>query len=320
MVKIITEFCQNHNGNFENLKKMVEEAAKAGATHGKIQNIYSKNLTFRPQFENGLELNGIIHAINRPYEAEYKRLKNLELSEKNNKEFINICNDNGLIPMTTIFVKGDSENLKKIGFKSIKIASYDCASFQLIREIKEYFSEIVISTGATFDEEIIKTSQILNESEIDFTFLHAITIYPTPLNEVNLNRMNFLRNFTKSVGYSDHTETEKNGIDAVLVSIFLGANYIERHFTILNPNETRDGKVSVGPEHIKQIAEFSVLNKESQKEYLDSQILNWKNMLGSEKRSLSKTELLNRDYYRGRFAKERDGYGNSSMNYNYEEI
>jgi len=320
MVKIITEFCQNHNGNFENLKKMVEEAAKAGATHGKIQNIYSKNLTFRPQFENGLELNGIIHAINRPYEAEYKRLKNLELSEKNNKEFINICNDNGLIPMTTIFVKGDSENLKKIGFKSIKIASYDCASFQLIREIKEYFSEIVISTGATFDEEIIKTSQILNESEIDFTFLHAITIYPTPLNEVNLNRMNFLRNFTKSVGYSDHTETEKNGIDAVLVSIFLGANYIERHFTILNPNETRDGKVSVGPEHIKQIAEFSVLNKESQKEYLDSQILNWKNMLGSEKRSLSKTELLNRDYYRGRFAKVRDGYGNSSMNYNYEEI
>tara|TARA_A100001015_G_scaffold310513_1_gene412075 strand:+ start:6289 stop:7251 length:963 start_codon:yes stop_codon:yes gene_type:complete len=320
MVKIITEFCQNHNGNFENLKKMVEEAAKAGATHGKIQNIYSKNLTFRPQFENGLELNGIIHAINRPYEAEYKRLKNLELSEKNNKEFINICNDNGLIPMTTIFVKGDSENLKKIGFKSIKIASYDCASFQLIREIKEYFSEIVISTGATFDEEIIKTSQILNESEIDFTFLHAITIYPTPLNEVNLNRMNFLRNFTKSVGYSDHTETEKNGIDAVLVSIFLGANYIERHFTILNPNETRDGKVSVGPEHIKQIAEFSVLNKESQKEYLDSQILNWKNMLGSEKRSLSKIELLNRDYYRGRFAKVRDGYGNSSMNYNYEEI
>ena len=320
MVKIITEFCQNHNGNFENLKKMVEEAAKAGATHGKIQNIYSKNLTFRPQFENGLELNGIIHAINRPYEAEYKRLKNLELSEKNNKEFINICNDNGLIPMTTIFVKGDSENLKKIGFKSIKIASYDCASFQLIREIKEYFSEIVISTGATFDEEIIKTSQILNESEIDFTFLHAITIYPTPLNEVNLNRMNFLRNFTKSVGYSDHTETEKNGIDAVLVSIFLGANYIERHFTILNPNETRDGKVSVGPKHIKQIAEFSVLNKESQKEYLDSQILNWKNMLGSEKRSLSKIELLNRDYYRGRFAKVRDGYGNSSMNYNYEEI
>ena len=320
MVKIITEFCQNHNGNFENLKKMVEEAAKAGATHGKIQNIYSKNLTFRPQFENGLELNGITHAINRPYEAEYKRLKNLELSEKNNKEFINICNDNGLIPMTTIFVKGDSENLKKIGFKSIKIASYDCASFQLIREIKEYFSEIVISTGATFDEEIIKTSQILNESKIDFTFLHAITIYPTPLNEVNLNRMNFLRNFTKSVGYSDHTETEKNGIDAVLVSIFLGANYIERHFTILNPNETRDGKVSVGPKHIKQIAEFSVLNKESQKEYLDSQILNWKNMLGSEKRSLSKIELLNRDYYRGRFAKERDGYGNSSMNYNYEEI
>ena len=41
MVKIIAEFCQNHNGDFDILKRMVEQASKAGATHGKIQNIYN---------------------------------------------------------------------------------------------------------------------------------------------------------------------------------------------------------------------------------------------------------------------------------------
>ena len=54
--------------------------------------------------------------------------------------------------MTTIFGRGGSENLTKIGFKSSKIASYYCASFELIREIKEYFSEIVISTGGGLPE------------------------------------------------------------------------------------------------------------------------------------------------------------------------
>ena len=37
MAKLIAEFCQNHNGDFDLLKKMVEAAAIAGATHGKMQ-------------------------------------------------------------------------------------------------------------------------------------------------------------------------------------------------------------------------------------------------------------------------------------------
>ena len=320
MVKIIAEFCQNHNGDFDILKRMVEQASKAGATHGKIQNIYTNNLTFRSQFEKGLEMDGVIHAIKRPYADEYERLKKLELSEKDNLNFIRICNENNITPMTTTFVKGDSKYLQDIGFKSIKIASYDCASFPLIREVQKNFDEIIISTGATFDEEIINTAEILNRLNTNFSFLHAITIYPTPINEVNLNRMNYLRNFTKSVGYSDHTETSKNGIDAALVSIYLGADYVERHFTILKENETRDGKVSIGPKHIEEMIQFAKLDKESQREYLDSKIEKWEHMLGTEQRKLSKTELLNRDYYRGRFAKTRNGYDNSNMNYNYEEV
>ena len=39
MAKIIAELCQNHNGDFVVLEKMVESVAKTGATHIKIQNI-----------------------------------------------------------------------------------------------------------------------------------------------------------------------------------------------------------------------------------------------------------------------------------------
>ena len=49
----IAELCQNHNGKFKNVEKMVHECAFNGARIIKLQYIYAKNLTYRPKFEKG---------------------------------------------------------------------------------------------------------------------------------------------------------------------------------------------------------------------------------------------------------------------------
>ena len=100
MTKIIAEFCQNHNGNFELLKKMINDAAEAGATHAKIQSIESKNLTFRPEFENGLIINSKTHAIKRPYQLEFDRLKALEINDEQSFKFIELCKETGFFIKT----------------------------------------------------------------------------------------------------------------------------------------------------------------------------------------------------------------------------
>ena len=41
-----------------------------------------------------------------------------------------------------------------MGFKEIKVASYDCASPYLLKSLKEEFDHIYVSTGATFDTEV----------------------------------------------------------------------------------------------------------------------------------------------------------------------
>ena len=47
----------------------------------------------------------------------------------------------------------------------------------------------------------------------------------------------------------------------------------------------------------------------------------WRYMVGDKNRRLSDIELLNRDYYRGRFASNRDETkGGSPMIYNWEEV
>ncbi len=319
MTKIIAEFCQNHNGNFDNVIKMVESAAKSGATHAKIQTIFTNTLTFRPQFEEGLIQKEEIKSIKRPYKEEFERLKKLELNFEDMKKFVLICNKFNIEPLTTCFARCDAKMIKEAGFKSVKVASYDCSSFTLLRELKELFSEIIVSTGATYDNEIEKASQILKGS--NFSLLHCVTIYPTPLNEMNLERMKYLENFTHNIGLSDHSLVSKDGIIASKLAIYLGAKLIERHFTILPENETRDGPVSINEDQLKDLVNFSKLSNAEQEKVITKEYPNWKILLGCSDRNLSKVELLNRDYYRGRFASPRNSSNNGlNMIYNWEEV
>ena len=105
MFSFIAELCQNHNGDFDTVLRMVDAAAEAGATHIKIQHIYSRNLVFRPQFENGLVLDGKVHSIKRPWQSEFDRLKTLELSDSDCRKFVEYVRSLNLIPLTTCFAR-----------------------------------------------------------------------------------------------------------------------------------------------------------------------------------------------------------------------
>ena len=295
----IAELCQNHNGDFEILKDMIYAAKDSGATYAKIQNIFAENLSFRERFEKGVVENEIIKVIKRPYKEEFNRLKNLEISYRKNEEFISICRKAKIKPLTTAFTCDDISNLYKVGYKEIKIASYDCASYPLLKIAKNTFNKIYVSTGASYDSEIQKAATILSKS--NFSFLHCVTIYPTPLDYFNLARMNYLRSFSNDVGWSDHSLATEENIKGTIAAIYYGANIIERHFTILPKDSTKDGPVSINPSQLKKIMEFSEYSEHDLKYYLEKDFPDYKKCFGTENRDLTNQELLNRDYYRGRF-------------------
>ena len=231
---IIAECCQNHNGDREILKKQIHKAQAAGADYVKIQAIRSNELSFRERFENGIidENNNVI-SIKRPYDLEYERLQKLDLSIEDELFFVNECKSAGIKSMTTVFTISALEEIKNQRYDAVKIASYDCASYDLLKQTKKYFNKIFVSTGATFDNEIEEAAKIMEDVK-EFHFLHCLTIYPTPMNNLNLNRMNFLKKFTKNVGYSDHSHVKTTKLWASKIALYLGASCIERHFTILN--------------------------------------------------------------------------------------
>lgn len=310
---IIAELCQNHKGDPNLLKEMVWSAAEAGATYAKVQSMLADDLTFRERFEEGKWEGERQMAIKRPYQPEYERLKPMDLSDEAHGLFAEECQRAGIKPLTTVFSRSRIPFLARLGWEAIKIASYDCASFPMLRELKAHFKHLFISTGATYDEEIEATTQFLTDSS--FSFLHAVTIYPTPLNELHLARMNYLRSFSPSIGFSDHTLVSRDGIKAATVALSLGADVIERHFTILPVDATKDGAISIRPEQLRLLVQFSKMDQAELWDYIQHEIPEYSQMIGLEHRPLSTIEELNRDYYRGRFASR---VGNEII-YNWED-
>ena len=298
---LIAECCQNHNGDKAILKDMIHAAAENGADYVKIQAIRSRELTHRPRFDEGLTDNtGLTKVIKRPFKVELERLKRLDLSLEEEAWFVEECRRAGVAPLTTTFTISAAREVKDLGYEAIKVASYDCASYPLLRELKQYWSTIFVSTGATYDHEIAKAADVLAGAHVHF--LHCVTIYPTPMHELHLNRINYLRRFSPNVGYSDHSKPAETKLWASKIALTMGASCIERHFTILGPTKTKDGPVSITPAMLKELREFADLSRYDQTKAISTEYPMWEEALGEATRPMSHTELLNRDYYRGRFA------------------
>lgn len=307
-MKLIAELCQNHNGEKNTLIEMATKALEAGATHAKIQNLYSFELTKRLEFENP---NPSKFQMFRPFKTEVARLSKLDLSEEQELEFVNVCRKLGVIPMTTVFTYYGAERAKRAGFKHIKIASYNSTDLELIEYVADFSDELVISTGATTVLEIRSIIRFLHDSSLinKVTLLHCKTEYPNLLERVHLQRMNWLKEFGVEVGFSDHTLTfdehakpVPNRLLASKVALFLGATAIERHFTILAPSDTKDGRISITPEDLKELASFAKLSIEEKvlslnlNEKLVQLIIDNKNLNFEP----SVEEWFNRRYYQGR--------------------
>jgi sialic acid synthase SpsE len=303
---IIAECCQNHNGDREILKRMVHAAAEAGADFAKIQGLRSNELTHRERFERGLvDADGTVRVISRPFEAERTRLERLDLTDEDEAWFVQECRRAGIRSMITAFTRGSTQRFVAAGFDAVKVASYDCRSVPLLREVAAGFDEVYLSTGASYDEEIAQAATVFRPGQM--AMLHCVTIYPTPLDQLHLRRMEWLRSFSSRVGFSDHTKPTETGLRASLLALAEGAEVLERHFTVLEPSATRDGPVSVDPTQLAELRSFADLDAAARRERIAKEWPEWEVGLGMAQRDLSHAELLNRDYYGGRVAAWVDG-------------
>jgi len=299
MARVIADFGWNHRGDLETLREMVRAAAEAGADYAAIHSVRADDLVYRERFEQGRVEKGRVFAIKRPYREEYLRLKPLALSDEAHSLFIDECRSAGIKPLATVYTRARIPFLAGLPWREVMVSGYDCASYPMIRELAERFEHLFLSTEAAYDDEIERAAKILKGCS--FTLLHAVALYPTPLERLNLSRMGYLRKFTRSVGFSDRSSAERDGLKASIAALYLGAEVIQRPFTILDRALTLEGPMSVDPAQLRELVACSRMKREELEELIRG-IPEFEAMKGTKHPELSPEELLNRDYHRGRFA------------------
>jgi N,N'-diacetyllegionaminate synthase len=143
--------------------------------------------------------------------------------------------------------------LNELGLEIFKIPSGEIVNLPYLRKIGTLNKKVILSTGMAEMEEIKDALDVIVDSgtrKENITVLHCNTEYPTPYEDVNLRAMLTIKEaFDISVGYSDHTP----GIDVAIAAVALGAEVIEKHFTLDRNMEGPDHKASLEADELKSM-------------------------------------------------------------------
>jgi N-acetylneuraminate synthase/N,N'-diacetyllegionaminate synthase len=248
-VIIIAEAGVNHNGDINLAKKLIEEAAHAGADYVKFQTFKAKNLVSKKarkaeyQIKNSKGGDG----------SQFQMLKNLEMPFEWHFELKDYAEKFGIKFLSTGFDEDLIDFLNKLGVDLFKIPSGEITNKPYLTHLASQGKPIILSTGMATLEEVIGAVDILVAQGITkkmITVLHCNTEYPTPMKDVNLMAMLHIKSrLGVEVGYSDHTL----GIEVPVGAVALGARVIEKHFTLDKNMDGPDHLASLEPKELKRM-------------------------------------------------------------------
>ena len=245
-VFIIAEAGVNHNGNLEIARELVNEAAKAGVDAVKFQTFKAENIVCK----NAAKAEYQKEATDAE-QSQLEMLKKLELTEEMHRELVVYCKEKGVLFLSTPFDVDSVDYLSGIGMEIMKIPSGEITNYPYLKRIAQTGKKVILSTGMSGMDEVKATIAVLREyGSKDISVLHCNTEYPTPFSDVNLKAMLTLRDeLGVEVGYSDHTL----GIEIPIAAVAMGAQIIEKHFTLDKSMEGPDHRASLEPQELREM-------------------------------------------------------------------
>lgn len=243
---IIAEAGVNHNGQLELALRLCDAAKEAGADCVKFQTWQTEKIVTREAEKAAYQSENTKNTA----ESQYDMLKKLELSYEDFRIIQNHCKKIGIDFLST----PDEEYslsflMKELNLPTIKIGSGEVTNIPYLRQMAAYGKPIILSTGmSTLAQVGTAYDTLLSAGAPSVALLHCTTNYPCPKNEVNLRAMQTLKGaFKCQVGYSDHTM----GIEIPIAAVAMGAEIIEKHFTLDREMEGPDHMASLEPYELK---------------------------------------------------------------------
>lgn len=246
-VLIIAEAGVNHNGSLDLARKLIQVAADAGADIVKFQTFKAANLVSKSAIKAEYQKKN--HFTKN--DTQFEMLKKLEMDEEMHKELVEYCKLKRIVFMSTGFDEESNNMLDQFDIPFYKIPSGEITNKPYLEQISSKGKPVIISSGMADLGEIEAAIKIFLDGGLErkqITILHCNTEYPTPMEDVNLKAMLTIKEaFKVKVGYSDHTK----GIEVPIAAVALGAEVIEKHFTLDRNMIGPDHKASIEPMELK---------------------------------------------------------------------
>ena len=245
---IIAEIGNNHQGDLELGRRLVDAAADAGADCVKFQLRDMDALYRQSGSASGGEDLGAQYTLD--------LLAKYSLPAQELFQLFDHARDRGIEVMCTPWDLPSVQALVDYGIPAFKIASADLTNHDLLREAGRHGRPLILSTGMSREEEIRETAELVRSLGVPFAMLHCQSTYPAPFKDVNLAYMDRLEEIAQApVGYSGH----ERGIHVPVAAVARGARIIEKHLTVDRSLEGNDHKVSLLPDEfaamVQQIRE-----------------------------------------------------------------
>lgn len=243
-VYIIAEAGVNHNGKLDLALKLCGAAKDAGVDAVKFQTWKTENIVTAQARQAAYQTENTGKE-----ESQYDMLKNLELSYDHFRTIQNYCKKIGIDFLSTPDEEESLEFLVSLGLPFIKVGSGEVTNIPYLRKIGACKMPVILSTGMSNIGQVATAyDTLLQAGAKQVSLLHCTTNYPCPMDEVNLKAMLTLRDaFKCHIGYSDHTM----GTEVPVAAVALGAEIIEKHFTLDRTMEGPDHKASLEPAELK---------------------------------------------------------------------
>ena len=243
---IIAEAGVNHNGNVDMAMRLVDAAAGAGADCVKFQTFRAEKIVTASSPKAAYQLE-----VTDRDESQFAMLKKLELDREAFARIKTHCAQVGIDFMSTPYNPEDAELLNGIGVDAFKIASGQVVELPFLKQVARYGRRMIVSTGMADLQEVREAVEAIRSTgNNDLVILQCNTDYPSRIEDVNIRAMLTMRDELKvRVGYSDHVPNNH----ACFAAVALGAEVIEKHFTLDRTLPGPDHSSSLEPEDFKQL-------------------------------------------------------------------
>ncbi|MBN2370702.1 MAG: N-acetylneuraminate synthase family protein [Vicinamibacteria bacterium] len=232
---VLAEVASAHQGSEDRALRMIEAAFQMQADGIKFQLFRAEQLVVRR------------HPKRRDFEQ-------IELSERSWRRILKQARASGLMLFIEAFDRPSLELAVEESVDALKIHTTDMENPDFIRAVGAAGRPIFFATGGVPEEAL---REALNLVTGPVGLLHGHQTFPTPVEETRLNEIGALKaRFQVPVGFLDHTDGGTTfALVAPALAAALGADLVEKHFTLDRSEKGYDYHSSLNPEDFHRMVE-----------------------------------------------------------------